>query len=70
MMLIKGGFSHRLHATFPVWQKAFTDHRIRDRADFISHREYIHHNPMRARLCQLPEDYPYSSAFRQAHLST
>ena len=62
MMLIKGGFSHRLHATLPVWQRGFTDHRIRDRADFEAHRAYIHHNPVRARLCQLPEDYPYSSA--------
>ena len=69
MMLIKGGFSHRLHANFPVWQKGFTDHRIRDRADFVQHREYLHHNPVRARLCQLPEDYAYSSAFRPAHLS-
>ncbi len=63
LMLIKGGFSHRLHATYPAWQKGFTDHRVRDRADFLYHREYIHHNPVRARLCQRPEEFPYSSAF-------
>ncbi len=68
MMLIKGGFSHRLSVKYPVWQKGFTDHRIRDRADFLIHRDYIHHNPVRARLCQLPQDYPFSSAYRQAHL--
>jgi putative transposase len=62
IMLIKGGFSHRLGSKFPVWQRGFTDHRIRDRDDFLSHRNYIHHNPIRARLCQLPEDYPHSSA--------
>jgi putative transposase len=61
MMLIKGGFSHRIG--FPVWQRSFTDRRMRDRADFLTHRDYIHHNPVRARLCARPEDYPYSSAF-------
>ena len=69
IMLIKGGFSHRLADKYPVWQKGFTDRRIRSRADFEAHRDYIHHNPVRARLCQLPEGSPYSSAFRPAHLS-
>jgi putative transposase len=62
MQLIKGGFSHRLSSKSPVWQRGFTDKRIRDREDFLTHREYIHHNPVRDRLCQLPEDYPFSSA--------
>ena len=65
MQLIKGGFSHRLNSKLPIWQRGFTDHRIRDRDDFIAHCTYIHHNPVRARLCQRPEDYPYSSACRQ-----
>ena len=69
MMLIKGGYSHRLHATHPIWQRGFTDHRIRDRMDYLHHRNYIHQNPVRARLCQQPEDYLYSSAYRQAHPS-
>src|SRR5437899_10096227 len=30
MQLIKGGFSHRLASKLPVWQRGFTDHRIRD----------------------------------------
>ena len=42
----------------------FTDHRIRDRADFNHHRDYIHYNPVRARLCQRPEDFPWSSAHK------
>ena len=62
MMLIKGGSSHRLASLSPVWQRGFTDHRIRDRADFLTHHDYIHHNPVRAHLCQQPEDYPHSSA--------
>jgi len=69
LQLIKGGFSRRIGSNFPVWQRGFTDRRIRDREDFLTHRDYIHHNPVRARLCQQPEDYPYSSACRQADLS-
>jgi len=64
IQLIKGGFSHRLASKLPVWQRGFTDHRIRDREDFLTHLHYIHHNPIRSHLCQLPEDYPYSSAYR------
>jgi putative transposase len=61
--LIKGGFSHRLGSTFPVWQNGFTDHRIRDRADFLTHREYIHQNPVRAKLVERVGLFAYSSAF-------
>jgi putative transposase len=64
MQLIKGGFSRRLPSSFPLWQRGFTDHRIRDRQDFLHHRNYIHDNPVRSRLCQLPEQYAYSSAYR------
>lgn len=69
IMLVKGGFSRRLASKYPVWQKGFSDHRIRDGGDFEAHRDYIHHNPVRARLCQVPGDYPYSSAFRPPLLS-
>ena len=69
MQLIKRGFSRRIESKFPVWQRGFTDRRMRDRDDFLKHRDYIHHNPVRARLCQRPEDYPYSSAYRQTNPS-
>jgi putative transposase len=66
MQLIKGGFSHGVCLTgrknLMIWQKGFTDHRIRDAEDFQRHREYIHFNPVRARLCEKPEQYAYSSA--------
>ena len=64
IQLIKGGFSHRLASKLPTWQRGFTDHRIRDREDFLTYRNYIHHNPVRAHLCQQPEDYPHSSAYQ------
>ncbi len=50
LQLIKGGFSRRLSSKLPVWQRGFTDKRIRDRDDFLTHREYIHHNPVRCAL--------------------
>ena len=60
--LIKGGFSHRLASKLPVWQRGFTDHRIRDTADFNIRRNYIHQNPVTARLSETAEAYPHSSA--------
>ncbi len=52
MGLIKGGFSHRMSSKTPVWQRGFTDHRVRDREDFEIRREYIHQNPVRANLAE------------------
>jgi putative transposase len=73
MGLIKGGFSHRLASKLPVWQRGFTDHRIRDNRDLEIRREYIHQNPVRARIVEQPEAYLYSSACAsnggEAHLS-
>lgn len=63
--LIKGGFSHRLASKLPVWQRGFTDHRIRDAEDFEIRRTYIHRNPVTAGLCETPEEYPFSSARRK-----
>ncbi len=62
MQFIKGGFSYRLKNRGSVWQASFTNHRIRDFEDYEHHREYIRMNPIRARLAERPEEYPYSSA--------
>jgi putative transposase len=62
MQFIKGGFSFRLKAHGPVWQASFSNHRVRDFEDYENHREYIRMNPVRARLVERPENYPYSSA--------
>jgi putative transposase len=62
MQLIKGGYSHRLASKLPVWQRGFTDHRIRDAADYNIRRNYLHQNPVTARLCESTESYPFSSA--------
>jgi putative transposase len=38
--LIKGGFSHRLGSNLTVWQRGFTDHRIRNREELELRRDY------------------------------
>ena len=67
MQLIKGGFSHAFGQDFgkkkEVWQRGFTDHRIRDTADFDGHRKYIHENPVVRRLVSSAEEYRYCSAY-------
>ena len=46
-----------------VWQKGFSDHRIRDAGDYALHVSYIHQNPVKERFCERPEGCPYSSAY-------
>src|SRR5947209_4482461 len=66
VQFIKGGFSYRakkeLGSNMEVWQKGFSDHRIRDVADYLQHVSYIRENPVRKHLCERAEAYPYSSA--------
>ena len=56
MQFIKGGFSFRHASKPPVWQPSFTKYRIKDTRDYETHRNYIHVNPVSARLCERPED--------------
>jgi putative transposase len=56
--LIKGGFSHRVGSKFPVWQRGFTDHRIRNEDEFQTKREYIHQNPVRAQMVEVAGSIP------------
>ena len=67
MQLVKGGFSYRakkeLGFAGEIWQKGFFEVRINDRQSFVRHREYIEQNPVKARLVDSPEKFPYSSAF-------
>jgi putative transposase len=63
MQKIKGGFSFRAKSAFDwkhdIWQPGFSDHRIRDAADWESHLAYIRHNPVKNKLCSSPEEYRY-----------
>ena len=66
VQFIKGGFSYRakkeLGSNMEIWQKGFSDHRIRDASDYRIHAIYVRQNPARKHLCEKAEQYPYSSA--------
>src|SRR3954452_2543980 len=66
VQFIKGGFSYRakkeLGSNMEVWQKGFSDHRIRDASDYRIHPIYVQQNPVRKHLCERAEEYLYSSA--------
>jgi putative transposase len=66
IQLIKGGYSHAFGLEFgrkEIWQRGFTDHRIRDAADFERHRSYIHQNPVKRGLVEQAEHYRLCSAY-------
>ena len=66
MQFIKGGSAHRIRderkLTSPVWQRGFSDHRIRDYGDYEAHVRYIEQNPVKRSLVGSPIDYEWSSA--------
>ena len=67
VQLVKGGFSFRakkdLGSSMEVWQRGFSDHRIRDWKDFEIHMGYIYRNPVGKGLVDTAASYPYCSAF-------
>jgi len=67
VQLIKGGYSHALGSILgrkrEMWQRGFTDHRIRDDQDFIHHQNYIHQNPVEREIVNDASEYKYSSAY-------
>ena len=44
------------------WSKEYYDRYVRDRRHFASTIAYIENNPVKARLCSSPEEWPYGSA--------
>jgi putative transposase len=67
VQLIKGGYSHAVGQQFgkkmEIWERGFTDHRIRDLADFHNHREYIHNNPVERGVVAVACEFRYCSAY-------
>ncbi len=49
--LLKGLFAQRLARPTPSGNAPSPTCRILDKLDFLTHRAYIHANPVRARLC-------------------
>jgi REP-associated tyrosine transposase len=46
----------------PVWQQSFYDRVIRDDTQLLTTIDYIHHNPVAARLATEAKDYRWCSA--------
>jgi REP element-mobilizing transposase RayT len=44
------------------WQPEYWDHYMRDEAQARKAVRYIENNPVKAKLCRAPEDWPFSSA--------
>ncbi len=63
---IKGGSARRirekLNFRFPVWQRGFSDHCVRDAQDYAAHLRYIEQNPVKRRLVSFAGEYAWSSA--------
>jgi putative transposase len=63
---IKGGFSREYGLTTgfksEVWQRGFSDVRIRNYPDYLTHIQYIDQNPVVRRLVEKAEEYRWSSA--------
>ncbi|MGH9684517.1 MAG: REP-associated tyrosine transposase [Candidatus Acidiferrales bacterium] len=66
VQFIKGGSAKRIREAldyrFPIWQRGFSDHRIRDAADYEAHARYIQRNPVKKRIVPDPAQYQWSSA--------
>jgi putative transposase len=79
-MLVKQGFTKRLHAPgtldagaaamrgrrgeLSLWQRRFWEHQIRDDRDFANHVDYIHFNPVKHGLAASAGAWPHSSFHR------
>jgi putative DNA methylase len=64
---IKGFTSHRINTLQEArgrvfWQDESYDHWVRDEDEFVRIVEYIENNPVKAGLCRLPTEWPWSSA--------
>src|SRR5437588_8656581 len=59
---LKQGVSRRLIGDAEhFWQKRYYDFNIRDYPQFVEKLRYIHRNPVKAELCERPEDWEWSS---------
>ncbi len=66
VQFVKGGSAKRIRERllfrFPIWQRGFSDHRVRDAADYESHARYVAANPVKMNLAFEVAEYPWSSA--------
>lgn len=68
IQLMKGGFSFRLKSRSEVWERGHFDKRVSDRNAYAACLNYIHHNPVVARIAETDSDYPFSSATLRSNM--
>lgn len=44
-----------------IWQRRFWEHQIRDENDLQKHFNYVHYNPVKHKLVQSVDTWPYST---------
>lgn len=47
-----------------LWQRRFWEHQIRDDADYETHMDYLHYNPVKHGLVKQVKDWPHSKFHR------
>jgi putative transposase len=57
----KAGLNGPLIPVEHFWQKRYYDFNIRNCSQFVEKLRYIHRNPVKAGLCERPEDWQWSS---------
>lgn len=67
VQFIKGGFAYRAGKEWgfsaPVWERGFSELRVKDWGAFQKVGEYIRQNPVRRHLVLKAEEFRFSSAF-------
>ena len=56
--------SRNTEGYYPVWQKRFFEHTIRNEKDFESKLAYMLHNPIKHGLVQKQDEWKYSSFYK------
>jgi putative transposase len=59
-----GGIERNRRGEYPLWQRRFWEHTIRDERDLARHIDYIHYNPVKHGLVPVVSDWPHSSFHR------
>jgi putative transposase len=47
-----------------IWQRRFWEHAIRYDADYATHMDYVHINPLKHGYVQSVRDWPFSTFYR------
>jgi putative transposase len=67
VQFIKGGFSYHMKKDLEyageVWQRGFSEVRVKDRESFLQHRQYIARNPVKSRLADSADEFPFCYAY-------